>query len=55
MIIQELAHQDRIKYSKRSLTHGSGFGPSQDGEEDFQKKIFKKTCVMFVSVKIIFR
>ena len=29
------------------------FGPSQDGEEVFQEKIFK-TCVIFVSVKILF-
>ena len=53
VLIQELALQDRIKYSKRSLAHGSRFGPSQDGEEDFQEKIFK-TCVKFVSVKILF-
>ena len=26
---------------KRSLAHGSSFGPSQDGEEDFHEKIFK--------------
>jgi len=29
------------------------FGPSQDGEEVFQEKIFK-FCVMFVSIKILF-
>ena len=39
---------------KRSLAHESRFEPSQEGEEDFQKKIFMKTCVMFVSVKILF-
>ena len=50
MLIQELVHQDRIKYS-RGVAHGSRFGPSQDGEEDFQEKVFK-TCVMFVSIKI---
>ena len=38
---------------KRSLAHGSRFEPSQDGEEDFQEKVFK-TCVMFVSVKILY-
>ena len=30
------------------------FRPSQEGEEDFQEKIFKKTCVGFVSVMILF-
>ena len=39
---------------KRSLPHGSRFGPNQEGEEDFQENIFKKTRVMFVIVKIYF-
>jgi len=30
------------------------FGPSRNGEEDFQEKIFKKTCVIFVSFKFLF-
>ena len=54
MLIQELAHQDCIKYSIGVKLIGSSFGPSQEGEADFQEKIFKKTCVMVVSVKILF-
>ena len=54
MLIQELAHQDCIKYSRGVQLIGSKFGPSQEGEEDLQEKIFKETCVMFVSVKILF-
>ena len=54
MLIQELAHQDLIKYSREVYLIELRFGPSQEGEEDFQKKIFVKTCVMFVSVKILF-
>ena len=42
-------HQNRIKYSKRSLAHGSSFGPSQDGEEDFQD-----LSQVFVSFKILY-
>ena len=53
-MIQELVHQDRTMYSKGSLAHESSFGSSQEGEEDFQKKIFKKTCVIFVNVKILY-
>ena len=49
MLIQELTLQNRIKYSKRSLTHGSSFGLSQDREEDFQD-----LSQVFVSVKILF-
>ena len=39
---------------KRSLARGSEFGPSQDREEDFQENISVKTCVIFISVKILF-
>ena len=39
---------------KRSLAHWIKFAPRQEGEGDFQEKIFKKTCVMIVSVKICF-
>ena len=40
MLIQKLALQDRIKKESSSLIK---FGSSQDGEEDFQEKIFEKT------------
>jgi len=43
MLIQELALQDRIKYSKEESSSWIKFGSSQDGDEDFQEKIFKKT------------
>ena len=39
---------------KRSLAYWSRFGPSQEGEVDLQEKISKKTCVIFVGVKILF-
>ena len=39
---------------KRSLAHGSRFGPSQEGEEDFQEKTFRRLVSGFVSVKILF-
>ena len=39
---------------KRNLAHGSRFGTRQEGEEEFQQKIFVKTCIVFVSVKIYF-
>ena len=54
VLIQELAHQDCIKYSRGVQLIESRFGPSQEGEEDFQEKIFKKPCVMVVSIKILF-
>jgi len=40
MLIQELALQDRNKYSKRSLAHGSNLD-----QVEMEKKIFKKTWV----------
>ena len=45
--------KDSIKYSKESSSWIT-FGSSLLGEENFQKKIFEKTCVMFVSVKDCF-
>ena len=40
---------------KRSLALGSRFGPSQEGEEDFQVKTFKRRLVSrFVFRKILF-
>ena len=30
------------------------FGPSQEGEEDFQEKIFRRLVMGFLSVKIYF-
>ena len=53
MLIQELMFQRSHQVLKRSLAHGSRFGLNQEGEEDFQEKVFK-TCVMFVSVKMLF-
>ena len=45
MLIQELAHQDRIKYSRGVYLIGPRFGPSQEGEEDFQEKILEDLCL----------
>ena len=60
-IFLELTHDDsraRASRSHQVLKEESSscikFRPSQDGEENFQKKIFVKTCVIFVSVKILF-
>ena len=58
----ELARVDSRAYAlrphkvlKRSLVIGSCFGPSQEGEEDFEVKTFKRRLESrFVFSKILF-
>ena len=55
MLIQELAHQASSTQEESSSLDQS-FGPSQEGEEDFQEKIFRRLVSSFCKCQdFIFR
>ena len=54
MLIQELVLQDRIKYSKRSLAHGSSLDQVEIEKKIFNRRFSRRLESKFVSLRFLF-